>query len=92
MAEPLSVLSHGFSSFLNRREELVHGHLGVILVESREESGFQVNTRINGVRRKAPKPAKNYLLESSDEQSSHDGIIVHYITNLRPEVIDVLVG
>ena len=75
-----------------RREELVHGHLDVVLVESREEQSFQVNPRINGVRRETPKLVKGYPFENVDEQSSHDGIIVYYITGLRLEVIDVLVG
>ena len=69
----------------------VHGHLGVILMESKEKSGFQVNPRIDGVRRETPKLVKSYTLESADEQSNHDGIIVCYITGLRPKVIDMLV-
>ena len=40
VAEPLDVFPHEFSSFLDRREEFVYGHLGVILIESREEPGL----------------------------------------------------
>ena len=89
--ESLNIFSHRFSSFLDHQEELVYGHLGVILVESRGQPSFQVNLRIDGVHRETPKPAKSYLLESADEQSSHDGIIVYYISGLRLKVIDVLV-
>jgi len=36
----------------------IHGHLSIILVESGEESGFQVEPGINGVHRKTPEPIK----------------------------------
>jgi len=65
IAEPLNILSHGFSLFLDRREELVHGHLDVILVESTEEPSFQVNPRIDGVHMETPKPVKSYPLRVS---------------------------
>jgi len=67
VAEPLNVFSPRFSSFLDRREELVDGYLGVILVESREERGFQVNPRIDGAVWQAPEPVKGYPLKSIDE-------------------------
>ena len=62
IAEPLNVFPRGFSAFLNRREELIHGHLGVILVKSRKESGFQINLRIDGALGKAPELIKGYSL------------------------------
>ena len=58
IVDPLNVFSYGFSSFLNRREELVHSHLNVILIESRKKLGFQVNLRIDGAIWKAPKLVK----------------------------------
>ena len=40
----------------------MHSHLGVILVESEEESGFQVELGIDGVRGETPEPIKGYPL------------------------------
>jgi len=48
VSKALNVFPHRFSSFLDRQEEFIHGHLGVILVESREELGFQVNPEVDG--------------------------------------------
>ena len=48
IVEALNVFPHEFSSFLDRREELIHSYLNVILVESREKLSFQVNPRIDG--------------------------------------------
>jgi len=64
------------------REELVHGHLGVILVESREKPCFQVNPRIDGAIGKAYKPIKGYPFKGIDEQSGHDSIIIYHIIGL----------
>jgi len=65
--EPLNVLPYGFSSFLDCREKLVHGHLSVILVDFREKLGFQVNPKIDGAVGKAPEPIKGYPLKGADE-------------------------
>jgi len=65
--KPLNVFQYGFSSFLDRRKKLVHGHFGVILVKLREEPGFQVNPGIDGAVGKAPEPIKGYPLKSSNE-------------------------
>ena len=46
IAESLNVFTRGFSSFLNRREKLILGHLGVILAKSRKKLGFQVDPRV----------------------------------------------
>jgi len=67
IAEPLDVFLHGFSSFLNHREKLIHGHLGVILVKSRKNLGFQVNPRIDGADGKAPEPIKGHSLKGANE-------------------------
>ena len=67
IAEPLNIFMYRFSSFLDRREELVYDHLGVILIKSSEKSCFQVNPRINGAGGKAPKPIKGYPLKGTDE-------------------------
>ena len=40
IVEPLYIVSDRLSSFQYRREELVHGNLSVILIESREKSAF----------------------------------------------------
>jgi len=66
-AESLNVFPHGFSSFLDRREELVHGHLSIILVESREEPSFQVNRRIDRAAGQTPEPIKGYSLKGAGE-------------------------
>ena len=79
IAKALNVVPYRFSSFLNRLEELVHGHLSVILIESRKEPGFQVHPRIDEVTWKASEPVKGYLLDGADEQSGHDSIIIYYI-------------
>jgi len=55
------------SSFLDNREEFVHGYFSDILVETREEPDFQVNPRVNGAVRKTPEPVKGYPLEGADE-------------------------
>ena len=67
VAEPLYIIPDRFSSFLDLREELVQGNLSVILVESREESGFQINPIIDGDAWKASEPVKGYPLEGADE-------------------------
>jgi len=67
VVEPLNVFPHRFSSFLDRRDELVHSHLGVILIESREEPGFQVNPKIDGAAGQAPGPIKGYPLKGANE-------------------------
>ena len=64
IVEPLNVFSYEFSSFLDHQEELVHSHLVVILIESREEPGFQVNSRIDGAVGNASKPIKDYLFKN----------------------------
>jgi len=91
IAEFLNVFSHGFSSFLDCREELIHGHLSVILVESRKELSFWVNSKIDGAVGKASELIKGYPLKGTDEYSGHDSIIVYRVVGLRPEVIDVLI-
>ena len=65
--KPLNVFPHGFFFFLDHREELVHDHLGVILVESREEPDFQVNLRIDKAPGQALEPIKGYPLKGADE-------------------------
>ena len=65
--EPLNVFSYGFFSFLDRQEELVDGHLSIVLVESRKKPGFQVNPRIDGAVGKAPGLIKGYLLKGVDQ-------------------------
>jgi len=65
--KPLYIVPDRFSSSLDRREELVHGNLGVILIESREKFGFQVNLKIDGAIGKAPEPIKGYPFEGADE-------------------------
>jgi len=56
--EYLYIVLDIFSSSLDSREELVHGNLSVILIELREESGFQVNLRIDGAAWKASNKSK----------------------------------
>ena len=85
----LYVIPYKVSSFLDCRKECVHGHLGIILIESGEESGFQVESGIDGVRGETPKPIKGYPLEGANEQSDLDSIITYYITGLRSEVVNV---
>ena len=41
VVEPLYVIPYRFSSFLDCREEFVHGHRGIIFVKSGEELGFR---------------------------------------------------
>ena len=53
--------------------------LGINLIESGEESGFQVEPGINGVHRETLEPIR---LEGANEQSGHDSIITYYITGL----------
>ena len=65
--ESLNVFPYRFSSFLDRREELVHSHLDVILIESREELDFQVNPIIDGAAGQAPEQIKGYPLKDADE-------------------------
>jgi len=91
VVESLYAIPYKFSSFLDRRKEFAHGHLGIILVESGEESGFQVEPRIDRVRRETPEPIKGYPLECANEQSGHDTIITYYITGWRLEVVNVLI-
>jgi len=67
VVKSLNVFSHILSSFLDRQEELVYGHLGVILIESREKPGFQVNPRIDGATGQAPELIKGYPLKGADE-------------------------
>jgi len=67
IAEPLYVVHHGLSSFLNRGEEFVHCHFGVILIESGEESSFHVNLIIDETVRKAPESVKSYHLGGANE-------------------------
>jgi len=67
IVEPLNVFTHKFSSFLSRREELIYGHLGIILMKSRKESSFQVNPRVDGAVGKTPEPIKGYTLKGADE-------------------------
>jgi len=44
--------------FLNHREELIHGHFGVILIKLRKEPGFHIDPRIDGVIEKASEPVR----------------------------------
>jgi len=67
VAEPLNIIPYRFSFFLDRREELVHGHLEIILIESRNKLDFQVHPRIDGVTWKTPEPVKGYPHEGADE-------------------------
>ena len=62
-----------------------------LIVESGEESGFQVEPGIDGVRRETSEPIKGYPLEGANEQSGYDSIIVYNVTSLRPKVVDVLI-
>jgi len=71
------------------RKELVYGYLGVILIEARKESSLQIDSRLDGTRWKAFELVKGHSFESTDKQSGHDSVIIYYITNLGPEVIDV---
>jgi len=80
----LSFLSHGVKKF-------IHGYLGIILIEAREEPGLQIDSRIDGTRWKASDQVEGYSFESKDKQSGHDGIIIYYITSMRPEVMDMLI-
>ena len=91
VVKPLYVIPYALFSFLDCWEEFVHGHLGIILAESRKKSGFQVHTRIDGATWKAPELVKGYPLEAIDEQSGHDCIIIYHIFGLRPKVIDMLI-
>jgi len=91
VAKPLYVIPYRFSSFLECRKECVHGHLGIILVESGKESGFQVDPGIDGVRGETPEPIKGYPLKGANEQPNHDSIITYYITGLRSEVVNILI-
>jgi len=59
ITKSLNVFPHRFSSILNYRKEFIHGHLSVILIESRKESSFQVNSRIDRVVGEASKPIKS---------------------------------
>jgi len=43
-------------------EEFAYGHLGIILIESREKPGFQVNPRIDGAAGQTPEPIKGHPL------------------------------
>jgi len=52
---------------LDHQEEPIHSYLSVILIESREEPGFQVSPRINGAAGQAPEPIKGYSLKGVDE-------------------------
>ena len=67
IAKLLNVFLHRFSSFLDYREKLIHGHLSVILVKSRKEPGFQVDPRIDRAVGKAYEPVKGYSFKSADE-------------------------
>jgi len=78
-------------SFLSGREEFIHGHVGIILVKSREESSFQVEPYVDGVRGETPEPIKGYPLERANEQPCHGNIVTYYITGLRPKIVDVLI-
>ena len=67
IAKSLYVFRHKFSSFLDRREEFVHGYFGIILIESRKKSSFQVDPRIDRAAGKAPEPVKGKPLERADK-------------------------
>ena len=62
IAKALNVVPYRFSSFLNRLEELVHGHFGIFLIKTREEPGFQVDPGIDRARRETSEPVKCYPL------------------------------
>ena len=49
------------------QQELVHGHIDVIFIESREKSSFQVNSRIDRAAGQAPEPIKGYPFKGVDE-------------------------
>lgn len=89
--KPLYVVLDGLSSFLNYREELGHDYLSAILIELGEKLSFQVKPGIDRAGRKASKPVKGYPLEGANEHPSHNDIIIYYITDLRAEVIIVLI-
>ena len=67
IVKSLYVISYGLPYFLDCLEEFVHGHLGIIFVESRKKSGFYVYLRIDGAIWKAPEPVKGYPLKGTDE-------------------------
>ena len=48
IVKSLNIFSQRFSSFLDRRKELIYGHLGVILVKWRKEPNFQVDPKCEG--------------------------------------------
>jgi len=69
----------------------IHDYLGVILIEWERNRVSKIYPRINGIRWKAFEPVEDHSFESTDKQFNHGGIIICYITGLRPEVIDLLV-
>ena len=71
--------------------KFIHGYLGVILIEGREELYLQIDPRIDETQWKASESVESHSFEGTNKQSGHDGIIIYYITSLGPEVIDILV-
>ena len=46
--KPLNVITDRFAFPLHGGEEFVHGYLGIVLIETRKESGFQELTEPGG--------------------------------------------
>ena len=85
--KPLYVVSYRLFSFLDCREEFIHGHFGIILIESGEEPSFHVKLTYDGTIRKVSKLVKSYHLEGAREQPGQNNIIIYYITGSK--VIDM---
>ena len=60
IVKSLYIVSYGLSFFLDSGKDFAHGYLSIILIELREEPGFQVNPCFNGVRKETPKLIKGY--------------------------------
>jgi len=73
-------------------QELIHCYLCIVLEETREEHGLQVDPTVDGVCWETPKLIKCGALQGTDEQPCHNGDVANYITGLRPEVVYMLVG
>jgi len=51
-----------FALLLYGREKFIHGYLGIVLIETRKKSGFQVDLGIDRARRETSEPVKCYPL------------------------------
>jgi len=80
-----------FSFLLHCGKKFIHGYLGVILIEVREELSLQIDPRNVEPGGRLINQSKATTFESPDKQSGNDDISIYYITSLAPEVIDMLV-